>query len=104
MARRNVASETTLILTAGFSLIMIATFYFGDRTFLPLAETLDVRPTVVWVSLSALISFIWVLLHSVRLRPKVRQAQQISAELLYQYQLQRELELAKVRDTKIEKE
>ena len=62
-ARRNVRSEITLILTAGFSLVAITLFFFGKFTFLPLAELMQLRPTVVWIGLSFLISLIGGLVH-----------------------------------------
>ncbi|WP_299085599.1 hypothetical protein [uncultured Ruegeria sp.] len=62
-ARRNVGSEITLILTAGFSLVAVTLFFLGKFTFLPLAELMQLRPTVVWIGLSFLISLIGGLVH-----------------------------------------
>lgn len=55
-AGRKIGSEVTLILTAGFALLMILLFWFGDLTFLPLSELLGIRPTLTWIGLSASIS------------------------------------------------
>ncbi|MEP2897067.1 hypothetical protein [Roseibium sp.] len=52
-----------LILTAGFSLVAVTMFFFGKFTFLPLAELLQLRPTVVWIGLSFLISILGGLVH-----------------------------------------
>jgi hypothetical protein len=55
-AGRNIGSEVTLILTAGFSLLMVLLFWFGDLSFLPLSELLGIRPTLTWIGLAASIS------------------------------------------------
>ena len=56
-AKRNVGSEVTLILTAGTSVLLILLFWFGNFSFLPLAELLDMRPPVVWLGLAVTIAF-----------------------------------------------
>ena len=63
-AQRNVGSEVTLILTAGFAFVMIVLFFFGKLTLLPLADLLDLRPILVWIGLSVLISVAVALVHS----------------------------------------
>lgn len=62
-AQRNVGSEVTLILTAGFALVTVTMFFFGKFTFLPLAESLQVRPTLVWIGTSFLTALIGGLVH-----------------------------------------
>ncbi|WP_299641821.1 hypothetical protein [uncultured Ruegeria sp.] len=44
--RRNIGSEITLILTAGFAALMISLFWFGALSVLPLAEFLQIGPMV----------------------------------------------------------
>ena len=73
-ARRNVSSEVTVILTAGFALVMILLFFFGNFTFLPLAEYFQLRPTIVWIVLSLLISGTFGLVHSWLASKRVAQA------------------------------
>ncbi|MGR3711871.1 MAG: hypothetical protein ACU0A6_01960 [Shimia sp.] len=63
-ARRNVRSEVTLIFTAGFALMLVVLFWFGDLTFLPLAKIFGIGPSVTWIGLAALISFAFGLAHS----------------------------------------
>ncbi|WP_299986493.1 hypothetical protein [uncultured Ruegeria sp.] len=94
MAKRNVGSEIVLILTAGFSLLMIVTFYFGVYTFLPLAEVVNVRPTIVWVALSFGTASICAFIHAIRMRPKVERARELDAAFLYEYQQKRNVERA----------
>mgnify|MGYP000430462718 CR=1 FL=1 len=62
-ARRNVGSEVTLILTAGFAVLAITLLFVGDFTFLPLAEQLQLRPTIVWIGMAVLISLLAALVH-----------------------------------------
>lgn len=65
-AKRNVRSEVILILSAGFSTILVILFFLAQYSFLPIAEAIGVRPSVVWVGLSALIAFICAALHASR--------------------------------------
>lgn len=85
-ARRNVSSEATLILTAGFAFLMIFQFVFGRQTFLPVAEAVNIRPTVVWVALSFGGAGLWACLHVMRAKPRIRQAREQDAAILYSHQ------------------
>ena len=82
-ARRNIRSESTLILTAGFALTMIVLFFFGAQTFLPIAAALGVRPILVWVMMSAGISALWAWLHSRLAGPRIALARQLNAKFLH---------------------
>lgn len=92
LANRNVHSEAVLILTAGFAFLMVCFFILGEHTFLPIAEALELSPTIVWAAISALLSVVWAYWHVKRLRPKVDQAQQITADLLHEYNRKRDAE------------
>ena len=83
-ARRNLHSERTLILTAGFALTMIVLFFFGTQTFLPIAAALEVRPLLVWVVLSAVISAVAAWLHGRIAGPRIARARELNARLLYE--------------------
>ena len=76
-ARRNIQSEIALFLTSGFAVFMIALFWFGKLTILPLAEFLGARPTVVWVGLSALLSVFLASVHGLIGSRKIAQARQL---------------------------
>ncbi|WP_170582296.1 hypothetical protein [Ruegeria arenilitoris] len=80
-ARRNIGSEVTLILTAGFAALMIGLFWFGDRTFLPLAEFLHVRPTVAWVLLAGLLAAVIALFHGLIGSRRIAFARQLEFEV-----------------------
>ncbi len=86
LARRNVTSEFALIVSAGFSFLMVVLFFFGDRSFLLVAQALALPPTLVWIALAASGSFLWAFFHVVRMLPKVHKAREINAALIYEYQ------------------
>lgn len=98
-ARRNVRAESMTILTAGFGLIMIFTFFFGQYTFLPVAEFVGIRPTVVWAAMSFIGAALWSWCHYRLFEPKVAWAQKMSAAFLHQHQEDKRIE----REAKIEK-
>ncbi|WP_208354566.1 hypothetical protein [Pseudaestuariivita rosea] len=75
-AQRNVGSEVTLILTAGFGLVMIILFFFGTVTVLPLAERLEMQPMPVWIGLSVLICFTCGMVHAWRASRNVARARE----------------------------
>ncbi|MEM9787683.1 MAG: hypothetical protein AAF801_14360 [Pseudomonadota bacterium] len=85
-AKRKVNSEVSLILGGGFALLMIVFFLLGKFTFLPLAEMLNLRPTLVWVGLSFGLAIVWAITHYRTIKPTVMQAQEIDAAFLYEYQ------------------
>lgn len=85
-AQRKLGSEVGLILLGGFSFLMVVLFVFGDKTFLPVAELIGARPTVVWVAMSAVISAIWAVWHHRRAKPKIAQARDLHAEISHLYQ------------------
>lgn len=80
-ARRSLNAEVTLILTAGFSAVLIVLFWVGDKTFLPVASLLGLRPTVIWVAMGAVISVVWAVWHSKRAGRSIANARQIEVEL-----------------------
>lgn len=71
---------------------MVVQFFLGRYTFLPLSELTQIRPTVVWVSLSALLSVLWAIVHARRARPKVEHARKVNADMLYAYSRKRDAE------------
>lgn len=75
-ASRKVGSEVTLILTAGFAICMVVLFWFGQATFLPLAEALDARPTVAWFFLGVAISIVFALVYGIWVSRKVARARE----------------------------
>lgn len=85
-AKRKVGSEATLILTAGFGVTMVALFFGARFSFLPLAEAIGIRPTIVWVALSSAIAATWAWLHVSLLTPKVSRARELDAAFLYEQQ------------------
>ena len=91
-ARRRLSSEITLILTAGFAVIMVTLFVFGNQTFIPLAEAIGIKPTRVWFALAALLSASWALLHRQLAGPKILRAQRLDGELKDAYWQQRQKE------------
>lgn len=84
-ASRNIKAECTLIMTAGFSVIMIVTFALNKWTFLPIAVATGLRPIAVWVLLSFAAAALWAAAHLIWFRPKILRARSISAQMLYQY-------------------
>lgn len=62
-ASRNVGSEVTLILTAGFAALMIVLFWFVNLSFLPLAKMFGISPTLDWIGLAVTISFAFGIVH-----------------------------------------
>lgn len=102
-ANRKIGSEASLILSAGFAVLVIVLFVFGDRTFLPIAEMLNLRPTVVLVALAALLSALWALLHYSRGARKIAEARQLETEIRRVHQNMRNAETEeKIRDMKRE--
>ncbi len=91
-AKRRVGSEAVLILTAGFSFLMVAMFFGGKFTFLPVAEATGIRPTIIWVGASFALSAIWAWLHVSILRPKVTRAQKLDAAFIHEYEDTRRME------------
>lgn len=85
-AKRNIHSECTLILTAGFAVLMIAIFFFADFTFLPISKAMGLRPTLVWVALSFGIAACWAWFHLKRFQPRISKARDLNAAFLHQYQ------------------
>lgn len=85
-AKRNIYSECTLILTAGFTVLMFAMLYVRSITFLPISEAIGLRPTVVWVVLSFGIAACWARCHLIWFQPKISKARDLDAAFLYQYQ------------------
>lgn len=91
-AKRKIHSECTLILTAGFATLMVTLFFFGNFTFLPVAIATGIRPTVVWVLMSAGISAAWALLHYLWAGPRISAARALDAAFAHQYQAARRKE------------
>ena len=97
-ARRNVGSECRLILSAGFALLMVFTFFFAKVTFLPIAAALDVRPFFVWITLSAGVAAVWAFVHYAVFAPRIARAKALSAAFLHAHeQKEREANLAKLK-------
>lgn len=97
-ARRKIGSEVSLILSAGFACLMIILFVFGDRTFLPVAEALGVRPTVVWLALAAVLSVLWGTAHYFTGSRKIVEAREMDAAIRRAHQDKKNAETeAKVR-------
>ena len=85
-ARRNVGSECALILTTGFAVTMVVMFFFGNRTFLPIAAVLGLPPILVWCALSFGIAGLCAYAHYVFSHSKVASAKSMQADLLHHYQ------------------
>lgn len=88
LAKRSVRSEVKLILSAGFSLLMVVSFFFGAFTFLPLSEATGIRPTIIWAAMSFTIAAVWAFLHGRRVGPRIQEAQELNAAFLYDYETQ----------------
>ncbi|MBO9446004.1 hypothetical protein [Ruegeria sp. R14_0] len=78
---RNIGSEITLVLSAGFAALMVVLFWFGDLTFLPLAEFLQIRPTIAWVLLAALLAVAIAAIHGLIGSRRIAFARQLEFEL-----------------------
>lgn len=92
IARRNLNSEVTLICASGFAGLMVCMFVFGRVTFLPIAEVLGARPTIVWVVLSFLLASLFAALHYFTAKPKILAARDLDAAFLHAYQAQQRRE------------
>ncbi|WP_170525570.1 hypothetical protein [Ruegeria arenilitoris] len=64
-----------------FAALMIGLFWFGDLTFLPLAEFLHVRPTVAWVLLAGLLAAVIALFHGLIGSRRIAFARQLEFEV-----------------------
>ena len=96
-ARRNVTSETVLILSAGFAFLMVLTFFLAKVTFLPIAVALGIRPIFVWVGLNAILATIWAIAHRAIFAPRIARAKTLSAALLHHHEaLEQEKNRAKI--------
>lgn len=91
-ANRKIGSEVSLILSAGFAFLVVVLFVFGDRTFLPIAEMLNLRPTFVLVALAALLSALWALLHYYRGAQRIAEARKLETEIRGAHQILRNAE------------
>lgn len=85
-ARRNLNSETTFVLTAGFSFFAVILFASGRYTFLPLAETTGIPATIIWMGLSFVAAALCAVVNRILSEPRVRAARELNAAFLYQYQ------------------
>lgn len=86
IAKRNVYSECTLILGAGFAVLVIVFFWFAKFTFLPISVATGLNPNFVLVALSFVTAAIWSWLHFMWFRPIISRARDMDAAFLYQYQ------------------
>ncbi|MEM9843622.1 MAG: hypothetical protein AAF965_02400 [Pseudomonadota bacterium] len=92
-ARRKIGSEVSLILSAGFAVLMVVLFVFGDVTFFPVAEYLGARPTFVWVTLAAGLSAFWATAHYFVGSKKIAAAREFEATIRRAYQDERDAEI-----------
>ena len=88
LARRNLQSDVTLILTGGFALLMILFFLFARWTIIPLAFAIGVRPTLVWTAMSFCCAVVWALSYKKRMAPRVAAARALNAAFLYDHEIQ----------------
>ena len=88
LARRILPSEISLILGEGFAVIMIILFFFGEYTVLPIAAAFMLRPTVVWIVLSASLTIFWALTHARRTGPRIIAARDLHAAFLHEHEAQ----------------
>ena len=88
LAKRSARSEVRLIMTAGFSLLMVILFFLGNWTFLPLAIATGIRPTVIWVAMSFGIAATWAYFHKRAVTPRIQWARTLDAAFLHDYQVQ----------------
>lgn len=91
-ARRNLKSETSLILGAGFALLMVMLFPTGHLTFLPLAEMTGIQPTGIWMGLSFLGAGCVAALNYKLSKTKIERARVLDAKFLYAYQAKQQKE------------
>lgn len=97
-AKRNLASERSLIATAGFDASAIMLFWFAKITFLPISQALQSSPILTWLGLSAVLTIIWVMLHSVLAGRIIAAARAYEARLRAEHsQKERETQAEKLR-------
>ena len=88
LAKRSIRSEVRLIMSAGFSLLMVILFFLGNWTFLPLAIATGIRPTLIWVAMALGIAAVWAFFHKRALAPRIAWARTLDAAFLHDYQVQ----------------
>ena len=100
-ACRRLGSEITLILTAGWALVMVVAFWTGKEIMLPLAEFFEIHYMGAWLALSAGIAVVWAFLHALVSRPIIERAKQDEISLRKEHaDRKRETVQAKIDDMK----
>lgn len=85
-AKRNINSECTLILTAGWGLLMVIFFIAGKHTFLPFSAATGIHPIGAWVVMCTAIILPITWLYRRQAFPIIEHAQNLSAQFLYEKQ------------------
>lgn len=85
-AKRSIRSECTLILTAGFALVMVLTFALAHRTFLPFALLTGLPPLLAWVIVSLGVAVFWAWLHFIWFQPAIVKSRALGAALQDAYE------------------
>ncbi|MCV3270864.1 hypothetical protein [Roseobacter sinensis] len=91
-ARRRVASEAALVFGAGGSLLFILLFVLGPFILVPIGALTGIRLIVLGVLIAFGTSTLLSLVHARRLAPEVRRAQQIEAEIKYDFARRQKVE------------
>lgn len=89
LARRNVSSEVSLNLSAGFSLIAVILFFFAGERLAKMSESMEMSFTALWIGAAFSLAAVWAWVHHRVFAAKIADARRIDAAHLHSYETSR---------------